>query len=419
MGVKPTRPNFKAFSFDGTSSRNYGVYITGQGVFNAPERNVEMVEIPGRDGAYALDKGNFNNIEVTYPASIVADSSADFADAVSDLRNFLCSKVGYCRLEDEYNPNEYRMAIYKSGLEVSHEGLQTGEFDITFECKPQRWLTSGETATAVADGGKMTNPTLFDAKPLLQLVGYGDISWNGQTISLYDNPVGQVTVYGGGGNTLSLTFTATIDDSLASVGDDITLATNGVSFAYVVSVNGGYGNTTKTLSNDKIAITNANQWISGGTYYINKTIAFNPTDNILFTYGTSSTISSTGTFTYDTYDYSIETNTVTLSLAYDGANTFTFSASFSLSQYFTEVASYRKITFKTITLDSSSVASGILSYIDLDVGEAYRDYSGTYVPINNLVSLPVKLPVLPPGETTINYDNTFTSVKFTPRWWKV
>ena len=153
MGIKPTRPNFKAFSFDGTSSRNYGVYITGQGVFNAPERNVEMVEIPGRDGAYALDKGNFNNIEVTYPASIVADTSADFADAVSDLRNFLCSKVGYCRLEDEYNPNEYRMAIYKSGLEVSHEGLQTGEFDIVFECKPQRWLTSGESKQTIANSG--------------------------------------------------------------------------------------------------------------------------------------------------------------------------------------------------------------------------------------------------------------------------
>ena len=94
MGINPTQSNFKSFTFNGVNSRTYGVYITGQGVFNAPERNVEMVEIPGRNGAYALDKGNFNNIEVTYPASIATDNETDFAQAVSDLRNFLCSQSG-------------------------------------------------------------------------------------------------------------------------------------------------------------------------------------------------------------------------------------------------------------------------------------------------------------------------------------
>ena len=82
---------FKSLTFDGTSSKDYGVYITGEAVFNAPERNVEMIDIPGRNGAYALDHGNFNNIEVSYPAGIFADNEEDFAQAISDFRNFLCS----------------------------------------------------------------------------------------------------------------------------------------------------------------------------------------------------------------------------------------------------------------------------------------------------------------------------------------
>ena len=141
MGIAP----YKYFTFDGESSRNYDVYLTGTGVFNAPQRAVDLLEIPGRNGNYALDQGRFNNITVTYKAGIVDYSESDFADKVSAVRNWLCSKVGYVRLTDDYNPDEYRMAVFKNGITVDHDDLKTGEFEITFECKPQRWLTSGET----------------------------------------------------------------------------------------------------------------------------------------------------------------------------------------------------------------------------------------------------------------------------------
>ena len=53
---------FKRLYFDGQSSGTYGVYITGEAVYNAPARDVEMVTIPGRNGQLALDKGRFENI---------------------------------------------------------------------------------------------------------------------------------------------------------------------------------------------------------------------------------------------------------------------------------------------------------------------------------------------------------------------
>lgn len=153
MAVAPTGAIYKSLVFDGEDSRDYGVYITGEAVYNAPEREVEMISIPGRSGAFALDKGRFENIEVSYPAGIFADNETDFAEAISDFRNFLCSRRGYVRLTDEYNPNEYRMAIYKSGLEVTPAQLKAGEFNITFDCKPQRWLTSGEDAVTMGEWG--------------------------------------------------------------------------------------------------------------------------------------------------------------------------------------------------------------------------------------------------------------------------
>lgn len=136
---------FKALTFDGVNSLDYGIYITGEAVYNAPERAVEMVNIPGKNGALALDQGRFENIEITYHAGCFADSQADFADKVTKFRNALASRYTYKRLTDEYHPDEYRLGLYKSGLEVDAVRYGTaGEFNIVFDCKPQRFLVDGD-----------------------------------------------------------------------------------------------------------------------------------------------------------------------------------------------------------------------------------------------------------------------------------
>lgn len=215
MAVVPTGAIYKALSFDDVSSRTYGVYITGQAVYNAPTRDVEMISIPGRNGAFALDKGRFENIEVSYPAGIFADNETDFAEAISDFRNFLCSRNGYVRLTDEYNPDEYRMAVYKSGLEVSPAQLKAGEFEIIFDCKPQRYLTSGEEAVTMGswddigttegaivtidntDGGLGFKSVIADIEPIQSGSGTPSPS-NIRPISGYDSvEIWDDPIYGG------------------------------------------------------------------------------------------------------------------------------------------------------------------------------------------------------------------------------
>ena len=235
MAIAPTGAIYKSLSFDGEDSRNYGVYITGEAVYNAPERDVEMITIPGRNGSFALDNGRFQNIEVSYPAGIFAETEADFREAISDFRNFLCSRNGYVRLQDEYNPDEYRMAVYKFGLEVDPAMLKAGEFKITFDCKPQRWLTSGESAVTIANSGDtITNPTLFESSPLLEIYGYGDISFNGFTISLENATLGQITITEGGQfYIVGRTKTFQINQGEFNIGDAIDVPE--LSFYYGIS----------------------------------------------------------------------------------------------------------------------------------------------------------------------------------------
>ena len=157
-------------------SRNladFGVYISGNGTFNAPERDVKTVAIPGRNGDLTLDNGRFKNIKIKYPAFIVED----FFMNTEALRNFLATFRGYARLEDSYHPYEYRMARISGAFTVKPEDkLRAGKFDLTFDCMPQRWLKSGEQVLTGFYARESTgsvvhiqNPGYMVAKPLIKV----------------------------------------------------------------------------------------------------------------------------------------------------------------------------------------------------------------------------------------------------------
>lgn len=176
---------FNSFTFDGENSLDSGIYITGEAVFNSPVRSVEMITVPGRNGAIVLDRGRFENIAIRYPAGCFADSMSEFAEKIATFRNILASRVGYKRIVDTYHPDEFRMGVYTAGLEVSAKRYNSaGEFDIEFDCKPQRWLLSGETTTTYSADGTITNPTEFDARPLLKITGAGTLTLGSQTMTI-------------------------------------------------------------------------------------------------------------------------------------------------------------------------------------------------------------------------------------------
>ena len=179
----------KSLTFDNNNSLNYSIYISGEGVYNAPERVVDMVAIPGRNGALAMDEGRFENIEITYPAGTFAATQSDFADNVKAFRNILCSRHSYVRLSDDYHTDEFRLALYKSGLEVDPVSYnRAGEFNIVFTAKPQRFLTSGESTTTLTASGTISNPTNFDSQPLITVTGTGTLTVNGVQITISKTP---------------------------------------------------------------------------------------------------------------------------------------------------------------------------------------------------------------------------------------
>ena len=168
-------------TFNNVNSKTYGVYISGTGVFNAPARDREFVQVPGRNGDIILDHGRYQNIEVTYPAFIVRD----FATNIRTWCNKLLEPTDYVRLEDTYHPNEFRLAVLAQGMEVDPVAwLAAGSFDLRFNCRPERFLKSGETPWDIYLSGVVYNPTSMVAKPLVRVYGYGTVTIGGRTITI-------------------------------------------------------------------------------------------------------------------------------------------------------------------------------------------------------------------------------------------
>lgn len=169
------------FTLAGVDSRSFGVYISGQGTFSAPRREYNMIPIPGRNGDLVGNEKRFENLELTYPAFICTN----FDTNIRDFRNFLLSLVGYQTFSDSYHTDEFRKVLYEGEFEPEVERMNNaGQFEIVFNCKPQRYLNSGTNVITLTQNGTISNPTRFDSQPLLRVYGAGQLGVNGDTITI-------------------------------------------------------------------------------------------------------------------------------------------------------------------------------------------------------------------------------------------
>lgn len=175
-----------SFTFDGINSADYYVWVSGVGTYGAPERDMEFISIPGRLGDLIIDGKKFSNIDIPYSCFI----SSAFPSRYEAFRTQLLQRAGkYLALTDTYHPDEMRMAAYRGGLDPQM-GInnRSGKFDVIFNCKPQRYLTSGLSLQPFTADGSITNPTPYEAKPFLRVYGAGTISVNGMSIEIAAHP---------------------------------------------------------------------------------------------------------------------------------------------------------------------------------------------------------------------------------------
>lgn len=410
---------FKGFTFGSISSKDYDVYITQESAYDAPERDVEFIDIAGRNGSYVLDKGRFLNIQVSYRCGIVGDDDNVFKERIRTFRNALASQIGYQRLTDDYHDTRYREAVFTDGINVEMADRQAGEFTVTFNCKPQRFRTDGESRLSIYEGTTVQNtsifnPTRFDARPLIDFNASADGSFTigDYTISVVDALLGKAP----------LSLSKTSSSSASTQVDTLTINNTGIynagdtftieglyvtyDFAMRLDVTGAYTSdvvgllTTHMASRNRVAVRLRSETIS-------------------FVAGTASTTTLSARLNVIYSGSLSEYVDIAITVAYDGDDTISFSMPVGLNFYsgsmltFTNNSSYSGEVNSTLNTLTETI------YLDCETGNAYSIVDGSVVSMNNHVGFGAEIPVLPSGLTTVSRSAAITNLGITPRWWEV
>lgn len=163
--------------YGGGASSDYGIVVSEAPTFDKPTKRSNVFNVQGRNGSIIFQDGSFDDVTRSYKVWIAEDNN-DLADKVNAVSAWLYSKSGYQRLEDSFEPDVFRLAYYNGSGNISNELMSYGETTLSFTCRPERFLKSGEQEIEVQNGDSIFNPTMFDAKPLIHIEGSGVVTFN-------------------------------------------------------------------------------------------------------------------------------------------------------------------------------------------------------------------------------------------------
>ncbi len=169
-----TRFTRSYLTFAGKSSKDFLLYISGPGVYDSPEADVELESVPGRNGDIIRENAKdgerrFKNLDISYDAF--------FFDAVAPrtaaVKSWLLSPVGYQVLHDTYDPDFFRLGFCKEAISFSPKRNKGASMKLTFHCQPQRWSVEGQRRIRLEKESTIRNPYDFPAKPIIRVYGSG------------------------------------------------------------------------------------------------------------------------------------------------------------------------------------------------------------------------------------------------------
>lgn len=159
------------FEFGGTRSDSVGLLISEKRIYTAPQRDVEPVYVPGRNGDVLIDHGGYRNVPVSYLVYIT-----NLPEASLTLRSWL-QGTGYKLLRDSYDPSYVRFGYFSSVLDPDEIARTIGQLKVEFSCKPFRYRVDSLTAkTSYRQSGfTITNPEAYASLPYIRINGSGNV----------------------------------------------------------------------------------------------------------------------------------------------------------------------------------------------------------------------------------------------------
>lgn len=139
-------------TFNGITASSLGLVVQTPPEEVYAEKDIDLTHIKGRNGDLIIDNGSYMNTTRTYSFACAFNGQSQFVEKVQAITKWLHSANGYARLSDTYS-NYYCMAVVKESNSFVNAYNQGTAFVVSFECKPQKYLSLGDDPITVTNTG--------------------------------------------------------------------------------------------------------------------------------------------------------------------------------------------------------------------------------------------------------------------------
>jgi len=163
------------FSFKGITSQSMGLRVLNEINFNAPERDRNLIQIPGRDGNLIVDNGRFDDVLLTILCRLEVAGRQNVEQATSKINNWLSTDVGYHQFLWHNDPEFEYLARIESGTTTTRRLSQLANTMVNFSLHPIKYLRTSMIEREIDNGNILVNSLSMEAKPLIRILGNGPI----------------------------------------------------------------------------------------------------------------------------------------------------------------------------------------------------------------------------------------------------
>jgi len=168
---------------------DYGILIEKRPVIPKPARNINYIEVPGRNGSLRVDDLTYKDLIIPFKCGFKDDGIANKADVI---KAWLDGGEGPLILSNQ--PDKYYLAHVSDQFDIAQEWKVFGRFLVNFRCKPFKYSTNN-TPIALVNAGVLINPGTVTSEPVILVMGSGNITLmvNGTAVNLV-SVVGSITI---------------------------------------------------------------------------------------------------------------------------------------------------------------------------------------------------------------------------------
>lgn len=168
--------------FNDINLSEYGAFSIGcPDLFTKPQRDTQVIDVPGRNGSLLIDNGRYIDVQRNYVVVV-----PDYRQCLELLNDLGRKQDKWYNLADGWDATSYMQARYINSRLMKFVG-DTVLIELQFIRKPQFFLRSGSMQVTMTESGSITNPTDYEALPLIRVYGTGKLTIGSTTIEVLTN----------------------------------------------------------------------------------------------------------------------------------------------------------------------------------------------------------------------------------------